>query len=198
MENLMTKYKHLKNVDPTAIVDTPDADFYFSTTTFSKISRLKEIERSKIILEIQPHVVPTCICGNDCSVNGKGFRLLERKFGNKVSILKLCFTYFNWCYTSIMYHWKNKPSWCRGIVWKFKIIAKTFCKIPKRWEILTTSLNSLEMHDVPSLNWDSTRVAVFLDACLQGLDIIVPFLDTIIGWNITPEEISYIASSKDN
>ena len=83
MENLMTKYKHLKNIDPTAIVNTPDADSYFSTTTISKISRLKEIERSKIILEIQPHVVPTCICGNDCSVNVKGFRLLERKFGIK-------------------------------------------------------------------------------------------------------------------
>ena len=70
MTNLVTKYKHLKNIDPTTTADTPDADSIIipQLPPYFKISRLKGIERNKIILEIQPHVVPTCICGDGCSV----------------------------------------------------------------------------------------------------------------------------------
>ena len=84
MENLMTKYKHLKNIDPTTIADAPDADsiIILQPPPYFKTSRLKGIERNKII-EIQPHVVPTCICGDGYSVNVKGSRLLETKFGIK-------------------------------------------------------------------------------------------------------------------
>ena len=61
---MMTKYKHLKNIDPTTIADTPDADSIIiaQPPPYFKSSRLKGIERNKIILEIQPHVVPTCVC----------------------------------------------------------------------------------------------------------------------------------------
>ena len=87
MENLMTKYNHLKNIDPTTIVDTPYTDSIIipQPTPYFKISRLKRIERNKIILEIQPHIVPTCICGDGYSVNVKHSRLLEPKFGKKSS-----------------------------------------------------------------------------------------------------------------
>ena len=85
MTNLVTKYKHLKNIDPTTTADTPDADSIIipQLPPYFKISRLKGIERNKIILEIQPHVVPTCICGDGCSVNVKGSRLLDKKFVTK-------------------------------------------------------------------------------------------------------------------
>ena len=89
MENLMTKYKHLKIIDPTTIADSPDADSIIipQPPPYFKINRLKGIERNKIILEIQPHIVPTCICGDGCSVNVKGSRLLETKFGIKSPFL---------------------------------------------------------------------------------------------------------------
>ena len=64
----MTKYKYLNNIDPTTIADTPDADSIIipQPPPYFKISRLKGIERNKIILGIQPHVVLTSICGNGC------------------------------------------------------------------------------------------------------------------------------------
>ena len=54
MENLMTKYKHLKNIDPTTIVDAPDADsiIILQPPPYFKISRLQGIERNIIIIEI--------------------------------------------------------------------------------------------------------------------------------------------------
>ena len=64
--------------------------------------------------------------------------------------------------------------------------------------MLTISLKLLEMHDAHLLNWGLTKMAVFLDACLQVSVIIVPFLDTIIGENIRPDKTRCIASPKGN
>ena len=200
IENLMTKYKHLKNIDPTIIADIPDADSIIipQPPPYFKISRLKGIERNRIILEIQPHVVPTCICGDGCSVNVKGSRLLETKFRIK-SLFSRCASHTSagtisrLCTSETM-----TQADAKALYENLRSLLKHFAKSPKSSEMLTTSLNLLEMHDVHLLNWGSTRIAGFLDACLQASDIIIPFLDTINGGNITPEGISYIASSKGN
>ena len=42
--------------------------------------------------------------------------------------------------------------------------------------MLHEALNMLEMNDIHLLNWGSTRIAGFLDACIQASNIIVPFL----------------------
>ena len=67
---------------------------------------------------------------------------------------------------------------------------------PKSSEMLTNALDLLEMNDVHLLNWGSTRMAGFLDACIQASNIIVPFLDTLIVGKIRPDETKYIASPK--
>ena len=87
MEKLLAKYHHLKEVDPTSISegspDSTDPIIFPVPPSYFKISKLKGIEGSKIILEIEPKFVPTCICGDGCAVNIKGSRLLEAKFGIK-------------------------------------------------------------------------------------------------------------------
>ena len=51
---------------------------------------------------------------------------------------------------------------------------------PKSTELLNNAISAMEMNDIHLLNWGSTRMAGFLDACMQASKIIVPFLDTII------------------
>ena len=196
----MTKYKHLKNIDPITIADTPDADSIFipQLPPYFKISRLKGIERNKIILEIQPHVVPTCICGGGCSVNVKSSRLSETKFGIKSPFWRWAshtsaVTTHRLCTSETMSQGDAKT-----LYENLRLMLKHFAKSPKSSEMLIRSLNLLEMHDIHLLNWGSTRMARFLKACLQASDIIVPFLDTVIGGNIRLEETSYIVSPKGN
>ena len=67
---------------------------------------------------------------------------------------------------------------------------------PKSSEMLTNATDALELNTIHLLNWGSTRMAGFLDACIQLSKIIVPFLDTIIAGNIRPDETKYLASPK--
>lgn len=52
------------------------------------------------------------------------------------------------------------------------------------------------MNNAYILNWKSTRIEGFLDACVQGSKILVPLLDTIIKMKIRPDERTYINSMK--
>ena len=67
---------------------------------------------------------------------------------------------------------------------------------PKSTELLNNAISAMEMNDIHLLNWGSTRMAGFLDACMQASKIIVLFLDTIISSSIRPDETKYIASPK--
>ena len=67
---------------------------------------------------------------------------------------------------------------------------------PKSTELLNNAISAMEMNDIHLLNWGSSRMAGFLDACMQASKIIVPFLDTIISSSIRPDETKYIASPK--
>ena len=67
---------------------------------------------------------------------------------------------------------------------------------PKSTELLNNAISAMEMNDIHLLNWGSTRMAGFLDACMQASKIIVPFLDTIISSSIRPDETKYNASPK--
>ena len=65
---------------------------------------------------------------------------------------------------------------------------------PKSMQFLNNASDTLEMNNVHVLNWGSTRMAGFLDACIQASSIIVPFLDTIVTGNIREEEMMFVAS----
>ena len=132
-------------------------------------------------MEIQPHVVPTSICGDGYSVNVKGSRLLETKFGIK-SPFSQCASHTS-AGTIHQLSTSEKMSQvdAKALHENLTSLLKHFAKSPNSSEMLTTSLNLLEMHVVHLLNWGLTRMAAFLHACLQTSDIIIPFLDTIIG-----------------
>ena len=63
---------------------------------------------------------------------------------------------------------------------KISFILRHFAMSPKSTELLNNALDVLKMSSVHVLNWDSTRMTGFLDACIQASSIIVPFLDTIV------------------
>ena len=77
-----------------------------------------------------------------------------------------------------------------------KALLKHFSQSNKSTGILNKSLAALEMNSIHILNWGSTRMAGFLDACLQASKIIVPLLDTIISAGIRSDETKFIGSPK--
>ena len=77
-----------------------------------------------------------------------------------------------------------------------KALLKHFSMSNKSSELINNALSALEMNNIHILNWGSTRMAGFLDACLQSSKVIVPLLDTIITMKIRPDETSFIGSAK--
>ena len=51
------------------------------------------------------------------------------------------------------------------------------------------------MNSVHALNWGSTRMAVFFDACKQSCDIIA-FVDTLIAGGIRKDQSAFLLSPK--
>ena len=49
-----------------------------------------------------------------------------------------------------------------------KALPKHFAMNPKSTEFLNNTLNALELNSVHMLNWGSTRMAGFMDACVQA------------------------------
>ena len=86
----------------------------------------------------------------------------------------------------------------KGLYENLKALLKHFSQSPKSSEMLHEALNMLEMNDIHLLNWGSTRMAGFLDACIQASNIIVPFLDTVISGSIWPDETKFLTSPKGN
>ena len=77
-----------------------------------------------------------------------------------------------------------------------KALLKHFAMSPKSTEFLNNALNALELNSVHMLNWGSTCMAGFMDACVQASEILIPFLDTLVAGNIRPDETKFIASPK--
>ena len=86
----------------------------------------------------------------------------------------------------------------KGLYENLKALLKYFSLSPKGSEMLHEALNMLEMNDIHLLHWASTRMAGFLDACIQASNIIVPFLDTVISGSIQPDETKFLTSPKGN
>ena len=76
-----------------------------------------------------------------------------------------------------------------------RALLKHFSSSPKSTDALNEALSALEMNNIQVLNWGSTRMSGFMDACVQSSKILVPLLDTIITMKIFPEETSFIGSA---
>ena len=75
---------------------------------------------------------------------------------------------------------KGMSNRCEKSLPESKRVFETILNESKSSELLSNALAAMEMHEVHLLNWDSTRMAGFLDACVQASKIMVPFLDTIV------------------
>ena len=75
-------------------------------------------------------------------------------------------------------------------------ILRHFAMSPKSTQLLNNTLDALEMSNILILNWESTRMVGFMDACSRASQIIVSFLDTIVTGGIRNEETNFVASSK--
>ena len=75
-------------------------------------------------------------------------------------------------------------------------ILRHFAMSSKSTELLNNALDALKMKNVNVLYWGLTKMAGFLDACIQPSSIIVPFLDAIVTGNIREEEMMFRATPK--
>ena len=75
-------------------------------------------------------------------------------------------------------------------------ILRHFGMSLKSNQLLNNTLDVPEISNIIVLNWESTRMAGFMDVCSQTSKIIVPFLDTIAAGGIRSKETEFAASPK--
>ena len=201
MGNMVAEKPHLEEINLQNVVqennDNSAGDLIPpAIPRFFKIARFKRIKDDKIHLEIDSTEVPTAVCGDGCSVNLKGSRLLENTYGFK-SPFSRCASHTS--YGTIRRLCTSERACqvdAKNLYENLRKLLKHFSMSPKSTELLSNALAAMEMHDVHLLNWGSTRMAGFLDAFVQASKIMVAFLDTIISNDIQPDEIKYIVSPK--
>ena len=205
MDEMVTEKLHLKEINLQAaedvVADNSNGDpdpISLKVPCYFWVAKLKAIKDDKINLEISSADVPTAVCGDGCSVNLKGSRLLESTYGLK-SPFSRCSSHSS--YGTIRRLCTSEKSCqidAKNLYENLRKMLKHFPMTTKSSELLSNALETMEMNDIHLLNWGSTRMAGFLDACVQASKIVVPFLDTIITHQIRPDETKYIASPKGN
>ena len=202
MGEMVAEKPHLKDINLQCMVqvekedNNPSDPILLAIPSFFKIAHLKGIKDDKIHLKIDSTYVPTAVCGDGCSVNLKGSRLLESIYGIKSPFCR-CASHSS--YGEIRRLCTSERSCqldAKNLYGNLRKLLKHFSMSPKSSDLLSNALIAMDMHEVHLLNWGSTRMAGFLDACVQASKILVPFLDTIISNEIRPDETKFIASPK--
>ena len=62
--------------------------------------------------------------------------------------------------------------------------------------MLNEALKALEMNSVHMMVWGGTRMAGFLDGCLQSSNVLVPLMDTLVSGGIRSEETAFLLSPR--
>ena len=153
------------------------------------------IEQGTVHLEVDPRNIPTTTCGDGCAINLKVERLLTETYGinspsSECSSHSASGTIQRMC-TSV----NSSHADATSLYDNLKALLK-FAMSQKSTEFLNNTLNALELNSVHMLNWGSTCMAGFMDACVQASEILIPFLDTLVAGNIRPDETKFIASPK--
>lgn len=99
----------------------------------------------------------------------KGARLVEKEIGLKAPFTR-CASHASagtirrrLCTTETMCQDAAK-----ALYENLRKLLKHFSKSPKSSDLLNKALSAIEINNVHVLNWGSTRMAGFLDACLQA------------------------------
>ena len=153
------------------------------------------IEQGTVHLEVDPRNIPTTTCGDGCAINLKVERLLTETYGinspsSECSSHSASGTIQRMC-TSV----NSSHADATSLYDNLKALLK-FAMSQKSTEFLNNTLNALELNSVHMLNWGSTCMAGFMDACVQASEILIPFLDTLVAGNTKPDETKFIASPK--
>ena len=200
MELLVEKYPNLKSID----LDIYDPDNHQEGESLIlpeyppifKITSLKVTKQGTVHLEVDPRNIPTTTCRDGCAVNLKVARLSTETYeinsrssecsshSASGAIQRMC--------TSV----NSSHADATSLYDNLKAMLKHFAMSQKSTEFLNNALNALELNSAHMLNWGSTCMAGFMDACVQASEILIPFLGTLIAGNIRPDETKFIASPK--
>ena len=199
MELLVEKYPNLKSIDldTIQIINQEGESLILPEyPPIFKIKSLKVIEQGTVHLEVDPRNIPTTTCRDGCAVNMKGARLLTETHGinspsSNCSSHLASGTIRRMCTSA-----NSSQADATSLYDNLKALLKHFAMSPKSTEFLNNALNALELNSVHMLNWGSTCMAGFMDACVQASEILIPFLDTLVAGNIRPDETKFIASPK--
>ena len=177
--------------------DSSIEDIMPVTPLYFKIATVKGLktETYTLHLEIQASVYPASVCGDSCSVNLKAQRLLEEIYGI-ISPFSNCTSHIA---SGTIRRLATSETMCDENVkslYNLIKILRHFSQSPKSTEMLNRTLTALEMNNVHMLVWCGTRMAGFLDGCLQCSDILISLMDTLVTGSIRDEETSFLMSPK--
>ena len=175
-----------KDQGSTRVENTQAEEDIRPTPCYFKMATIKNVDKAEkvIYLNVQSECSPTCQCGDGCATNMKAARLVDEIVGVKSpftrcgshaasgSLKRLC-TSQTMCNDDAKALYEN-----------LRALLKHFSMSNKSTDLLNKALDTLEMNNIHILNWGSTRMAGFLNACIQSSKIIIPFLDTIITMKI--------------
>ena len=159
-------------------------------------ANLTGIVDDTILLSIDPANIATTTCGDGFAVNGKGARLLEEIYGIKSPVSKCASHLASGTIRRLCSSVNHSQQDAVNLYDNLRALLKHFVCSAKSTELFNEACDVLEMNNVHILNWGSTRMAGFLDACVQSSHIIVPFLDALVNSKIREDETKFIASPK--
>ena len=213
MTSIQNEMQELINAHPSAMKDlnsttldeslnqgTANSEFddLQKPPNYFKLAIIKNVNNKDliIVLEIDSSNIPCCQCGDGCATNLKAARLVETKIGLIATFTRCCShsasnTIKRLCTSKTMCDINAK-----ALYDNLKALLGHFSQSTKSTSLLNKALDMLEMNNVHTLNWGSTRMSGFMDACHKCSEIIVPLLDTIITSQIRPDETLFIGSAK--
>ena len=180
LERLLEKHQHLKtggsdvNVNINENIGLNDEIGYITANVlpYFNIANLKSIDEvNKIIhLGVPAQNITTAVTGDGFAVNYKVSRLLDEIYGIK-SPLSICASHASagtirrLCTSQTMCQ-----SYAKSLYENLSALFKHFTKSLKSSEMLLQALNNLQQHKVHLINWGSTRMSGYLEACLVASD----------------------------
>ena len=180
METITDKYPELKTLDVNSVElvggeSQADIAILPAYPAMFKSASLRGIENNTIFLQTEPSNIPTTTCEDRCAVNVKVARLLNDTYGIKSPISKCSSHLASGTIRRMCNSVNSSHEDAKNLYNNLHSILRHFAMSPKSSQLLNNTLNALDMSNIYIINWGSTRMAGFMDACSQASHIIVPY-----------------------
>ena len=177
---LLEKHQHLKtgssdvnvNINENIRLNNEIGYITAKVLPYFNIANLKSIaEVNKIIhLGVLAQNITTAVTGDGFAVNYKVSRLSDESYGIK-SPLSICASHAS---AGTIRRLCTSQTMCqsnaKSLYENLSALFKHFTKSLKSSEMLLQALNNLQQHKVHLINWGSTRMSGYLEACLVASD----------------------------